>query len=313
MQHGFLPYALCYGDAPSAVKTSAHVDPGCNQQYSCLQVIVVLVLVVLVPLYYWYMLQPFYKTLGKESRRVAELLSQLPKSIDVQGNTQAVIQLHQQAMTTSHAQLTVESLVFTGMVAEAMAVQLPSSKSAPVITNKPKRRSFWHVPFFRHKGPAYQSLKDVDSPVKNKGSELPSADETTDDVPLLKTGGPIKTKYQEKLSRRAASDDDEAFVPRPNTRIKFNLPDSKAVSSEEGPQTATEPDMEPVTVPVTGAVTQPATEAASDVAAANSPQEDDLISASMSGPSAAADLGSEDAPVVNDFVPSNDPSSRTLS
>ena len=44
-----------------------------------------IVLLVLVPLYYWYMLQPFYKRLGKEQKRVAELLSQLPKSIDVQG------------------------------------------------------------------------------------------------------------------------------------------------------------------------------------------------------------------------------------
>ena len=51
----------------------------------CPQVVVLIVLLVLVPLYYWYMLQPFYKRLGKESRRVAELLSQLPKSIDVQG------------------------------------------------------------------------------------------------------------------------------------------------------------------------------------------------------------------------------------
>ena len=51
----------------------------------CLQVVVLIALLVLVPLYYWYMLQPFYKRLGKESRRVAELLSQLPKSIDVQG------------------------------------------------------------------------------------------------------------------------------------------------------------------------------------------------------------------------------------
>ena len=46
-----------------------------------------IVLLVLVPLYYWYMLQPFYKRLGKESKRVAELLSQLPKSIDVQGKS----------------------------------------------------------------------------------------------------------------------------------------------------------------------------------------------------------------------------------
>ena len=50
-----------------------------------MQIIILIVLLVLVPLYYWYMLQPFYKSLGKESRRVAELLSQLPKSIDVKG------------------------------------------------------------------------------------------------------------------------------------------------------------------------------------------------------------------------------------
>lgn len=43
------------------------------------------VLLALIPVYYWYMLQPFYKKLGKESRRVAELLSQLPKSVDVLG------------------------------------------------------------------------------------------------------------------------------------------------------------------------------------------------------------------------------------
>ena len=50
-----------------------------------LQVIVLIVLLVSLPIYYWYMLTPYYKRLGKESRRVAELLSQLPKSIDVQG------------------------------------------------------------------------------------------------------------------------------------------------------------------------------------------------------------------------------------
>lgn len=196
------------------------------------------------------------------------------------------------------------------MVAEAMAVQLLSSKSAPVVTSKPKKRSFWRIPFLGHPGPAYQSLKDVDSPIKHKGSEVPDASEITDDVPLLKAGDHIKTKYQEKLSRRAASDDDEPFVPRPNTKIKFKLPDSTITPSREGPQlpAAKEPVMEPVTVPVTQSVTQPATETASNVAAANVPQEDDLISASTSGPSATADLGSADATVVNDLVPSIDPS-----
>ena len=55
-----------------------------------LQIIVLAVLLAIIPLYYWYMLQPFYKKLGKESRRVAELLSQLPKSVDVNGK-QAVL------------------------------------------------------------------------------------------------------------------------------------------------------------------------------------------------------------------------------
>lgn len=202
-------------------------------------------------------------------------------------------------------------LLIVGMVAEAMAVQLPSSKSAPVVTSKPKKRSFWRIPFLGHKGPAYQSLKDVDSPIKHRGSEVPAASEITDDVPLLKAGDLVKTKYQEKLSRRAASDDDEPFVPRPNTRIKFKLPDSEVKPSREGPQlpAAKEPDMEPVTVPVTESVSNPATETASNEAAANLPQEDDLISASMSGPSATADLGSADATVVNELVPSIEPSS----
>lgn len=196
-----------------------------------------------------------------------------------------------------------------------MAVQLPSSKSAPIITTKPKERSFWRIPFFGHKGPAYQSLKDVDSPVKNKGSEMPAASEITDDEPLLKAGDPIKIKkYQEKLSRRAGSDDDEPFVPRPNTRIKFNLPEITAKPSGEGLQAGKQPDMEPITAPVTEEpvafpVTESASATASDMAAANFPQEDDLISASMSAPSATADLDGADSTAAQDLVPNKDPTS----
>lgn len=185
------------------------------------------------------------------------------------------------------------------MVAEAMAVQLPSSKSRPVTTSKPKRRSFWRIPFLSYKRPAYEALKDVDSPNKKKGSLNPAASEVTDDVPLLEAGHPIKTKYQEKLSRHAASDDDEPFVPRPNTRIKFQLPNSTVTPTEETPPATKEPDTEPVTKPATGT--------ASNVAVVDFPQEDDLISASQSGPSATADLGSADATVINDLVPNNSP------
>ena len=121
-----------------------------------------------------------------------------------------------------------------------MAVQLPSSKSAPVPINAPKKRSFWRFPFMRHRGPAYQSLKDVDSPVKGKGSQSGTANEDTDDAPLLKAGDPTKAKYQEKLSRRAAFDDSEPFVPRPNTRIKFQLPNS--TPPEDSPRATAEQD-----------------------------------------------------------------------
>lgn len=185
-----------------------------------------------------------------------------------------------------------------------MAVQLPSNKSGPVTTIKPKRRSFWRIPFFGHQGPSYQSLKDVDSPVKNKGSRTSAASDNTDDVPLLKAGDPTKAKYKEKLNRRAASDDDEPFVPRPNTRIKFQLPHSPVTPSEGSPRATQEPDVEPETVPETG----PASNAAAAGALA---PEDDLVSATLSDPSAAAGVaGGIDVTVAaNDLVPSTNPAS----
>ncbi|DBA94392.1 TPA: hypothetical protein ACH3X1_001997 [Trebouxia sp. C0004] len=167
-----------------------------NTQLMTIEVVVLIVLLVLVPLYYWYMLQPFYKRLGKESRRVAELLSQLPKSIDVQG-----------------------------MVADAMAVQLPSSKasSVPASPTVSTKRSFWPA-FLGRRRSAYKGLKDVDKHVKKKDSNAAGTDENSDDVPLLKAGDPTGAKYAEKLKRH--SEKDELFVPRPNSRITFKLPNS---------------------------------------------------------------------------------------
>ena len=180
-----------------------------------------------------------------------------------------------------------------------MAVQVPSNKSGPVTTIKPKTHSFWHVPFFGRKGPAYQSLKDVDSPFKSKGSRISA--ETTDDVPLLKAGNP--TKYQEKLSRRAASDDDEPFVPRPNTRIKFQLPDS-TVTPQESPRATQEPEIEVAAVSDIGT--------ASNAAAAALAPEDGLVSATLLNPSPAADVGGgvNATVAVSDLVPSNKPMSE---
>ena len=183
-----------------------------------------------------------------------------------------------------------------------MAVQLPSNKSGPVTTIRPKKRSFWHVPFFGHAEPSYQSLKDVDSPVRNKGSRISAASENTDVSPLLKAGDPTKAKYQEKLNRRAASDDDEPFVPRPNTRIKFQLPDSPVTPSNESPQAIQEPGVKPVIVPESGIASNAA------VAFTLAP-EDDLISAPLSDPSPAGAAGGMDGTVAaNDLVPSLVPS-----
>lgn len=162
-----------------------------------------------------------------------------------------------------------------------MAVQVPSNKSGPVTTIKPRKRSFWHISFFGRKGPAYQSLKDVDSPTKNKGSRISAVSETADDVPLLKAGSPTKAQFQEKLSRHAASDDDEPFVPRPNTRIKFRLPDSTVTSVQE-------PEIEAAVVPDSGT----ASNAAAAVALA---PEDDLVNATVA---------------ASDLVPSNKPMSE---
>ncbi len=109
-----------------------------------------------------------------------------------------------------------------GLVAEAMAVPLPSSKAAS--TQHAAKHSLWHVPFFGGKKSPYKALRDVESPVKRKGLH-DNMDKSAEDIPLLKAGDPTATKYAEKLSRRNA-EEDEPFVPRPNSKITFKLPDS---------------------------------------------------------------------------------------
>ena len=112
--------------------------------------------------------------------------------------------------------------LYAGMVAEAMAVEVPSSKSALVPPKTKVKRNFW--PFGR-KTSAYRALKDVDAAVKRRGAQKAETDDATDDDPLVKAGVPTAAKYAEKLSRKNATDCEEPFVPRPNSRIKFKLPD----------------------------------------------------------------------------------------
>ena len=129
----------------------------------------------------------------------------------------------------------------TGLVAEAMAVPLPSSKAAS--TQHAAKRSLWHAPFFGGKKSPYKTLRDVESPVKRKGMH-DNMGKSAEDIPLLKTGDPTAAKYAEKLSRRNA-EEDEPFVPRPNSRITFKLPDrtpSENMQSEADPQQAAATD-----------------------------------------------------------------------
>ncbi len=112
------------------------------------------------------------------------------------------------------------------MVADAMAVQLPSSKASTVPaspTAVSTKRSFWPA-FLGRRGSAYQALKNVDKHAKKTDPNAAETDKNSDDVPLLKAGDPTAAKYAEKLSRR--SEQEEPFVPRPNSRITFKLPDS---------------------------------------------------------------------------------------
>ena len=131
------------------------------------------------------------------------------------------------------------------MVADAMAVQLPSSKAStvPASPTVGTKRSFWPA-FLGRRGSAYKALKDVDKHVKKKDPNAAETDENSDDVPLLKAGDPTAAKYAEKLSRH--SEQEEPFVPRPNSRITFKLPDStpsEDVQPESVPQETTPTDI----------------------------------------------------------------------
>ena len=129
--------------------------------------------------------------------------------------------------------------IHAGLVAEAMAVQVPTTKAVTAPTTRTPNRSFWRLPFFGHNKTAYKALKDVDSPDKKpKGSRADETDEASDDVPLLKAGGLTSAKYAEKLGRHA--EEEEPFVPRPHSRITFKLPDTDPTDDKQSKQVAEE-------------------------------------------------------------------------
>ena len=166
-----------------------------------------------------------------------------------------------------------------------MAVQLPSSRASKVPTPVAVKRSFWRRPFFGRRGAAYQTLKDVDSPVKSKGSH-DTINDGSEDMPLLKAGDPSAAKYTEKLSRRSAAEEEEPFIPRPNSRITFKLPNSTP-SEDMQPEVMTMPKKIPA------GVKEP------DVLVTNATATVDLAAVSDVAPE-------EHATSANDMVPASD-------
>ena len=153
-----------------------------------------------------------------------------------------------------------------------MAVQLPTSKSVNAPPQVKAKRSFWPTLSIGRRRSAYQALKNVDSPVKSKGSRDMTS-EDTEDVSLLKAGDPTAAKYVERLSHRSASASakEEPFVPRPNSRITFKLPDN--TPSE---------DMQPEGIPEETAIIklkQPNTPTQDDVPADGTFPVDELVPA----------------------------------
>lgn len=168
-----------------------------------------------------------------------------------------------------------------------MAVQLPTSKSASAPPQVKAKRNFWPTMSIGHRRSAYQALKNVDSPVKSKGSRDMTS-EDTEDVSLLKAGDPTAAKYSERLSHRSASAKEEPFVPRPNSRITFKLPDN--TPSE---------DMQPEGIPEeTAIIKQPNTPTQDDVPADGTFPVDELVPANDH-------LSANDMPVASKKAPAH--------
>ena len=111
------------------------------------------------------------------------------------------------------------------MVAEAMSVKLANQKASVPETKKPS----WHLPsWLKLRRPAYKALKDADA-VPSKGNTLTSeSSDIPEDSPLLKKAGLDAAAEGRKFGRtRSDLEDEEPFVPRPNSKVAFNLPDKK--------------------------------------------------------------------------------------
>ena len=168
-----------------------------------------------------------------------------------------------------------------------MAVQLPTSKSGNAPPQVKAKRNFWPTLSIGRRRSAYRALRNVDSPVKSKGSRDMTS-EDTEDVSLLKAGDPTAAKYAERLSHRSASAKEEPFVPRPNSRITFKLPDN--TPSE---------DMQPEGIPEETAIIklkQPNTPTQDDVPADGTFPVDELVPANDH-------LSANDMPLANKKTP----------
>lgn len=129
------------------------------------------------------------------------------------------------------------------MVAEAMSVKLADHKASTPETNKP----FWHLPsWLRLRRPAYKALKDADGmPIKGNTLISESSD-IPEDSPLLKKAGLDAAAEGRKFGRtRSDLEDEEPFVPRPNSKVAFNLPDKKKDRAAAGPASSGAVDSTP--------------------------------------------------------------------
>lgn len=115
-----------------------------------------------------------------------------------------------------------------GMVGDAMSVKhTDKSPDAPKT-----RKSFWRIPRFKRKGPAYKSLTNADGrPSEALNSETSDIPE---DAPLLKVAAADAAAEGKKYGRsQSMEEEEEDFVPRPHSKVMFNLPEkSKAKPSE---------------------------------------------------------------------------------
>lgn len=116
-----------------------------------------------------------------------------------------------------------------GMVAEAMSVK-HVEKSILQAT----RRPFWRMPKFTRKGPAYKSLANADGKPSEAAQLNSETSDIPEDAPLLKVAATDAAAEGKKYGRsQSMEEEEEAFVPRPNSKVMFKLPEKPKAKSTE--------------------------------------------------------------------------------